>query len=248
MEEEFPIVTFLLATIMLAVYLFTYRNLSYYENILGFVPTQPKIHSLITYSFIHANVLHLFFNLVFLFVAGIAVEEKLGKFVYFSVYISSANIAIVFDIMGRFLSGVSFAVPFIGSSGGIFGLLAVASLLNPTTKLPFFLNLFVFVAILLNFLPYFHLISGNILDRETFLFLGGIGLIFFLAFLVLLPTFPPIYIVLSIFLINWMLLTTLNLTPTVSNVGHLGGVLGGIVSFFIFAKKKTLNLNMQQTN
>lgn len=238
-EEDFPVITFILATVMLAVFLFTYTNINYYENLLGFIPSQPKIYALITYAFVHSDVLHLFFNLVFLFAVGIAVEKELGKFVYFSVFIASANIAIIFDILGRFISGISFAAPFIGSSGGIFGLLAVASLIKPTPKLPMVLNLLILIAIVANLSPYVQLmISRNVFDSDVLLFLGGFAVIFTLAFLILLPSFPPIYSILLIFLIDWMLLVVLKLAPNVSNVGHLGGVIGGIIAFFIFAEKR----------
>jgi membrane associated rhomboid family serine protease len=58
------------------------------------------------------------------------------------------------------------------------------------------------------------------------------------SILAFLPSFPPLYIIMPIFIINWMIIVFFNLSPNVSNVGHLGGIAGGIISFFLFAKAK----------
>lgn len=246
-EESFPLVTFTLAAGMIAIFLFTSSNIQYYENLFGFVLSRPvdssstkamltsmayKMSTLITYSFIHADITHLFFNLIFLVVGGLAVEEVLGKAVFLSVYVASANIAVVFDIVGRLISKVSFSSPFIGASGAIFGVLAIAALIKPEEKAPKFLIVPVLLAIYL-ILYYKNLavpfMSWSYLDV----------LMMSLSFsLTLLPFFLPINMVTLVFIAYWMVAVFLNLAPGVSNVGHLGGVLGGIAAFFIFAKSK----------
>jgi membrane associated rhomboid family serine protease len=237
-EENFPLVTFILSAAMVAVFLFTANNILYYENLLGFIPLSPKAYSLITYSFIHVDIIHLFFNLVFLLVAGLAVEQALGRFVFFSVYLSSANIAVIFDIVGRFISKVSFTSPFVGASGAIFGVLAIAALIRPDEKIPTFLNLLVFAAILLSFSPYLQLFYNyqRILEPQVFMLVSTVLIMLAASVIAFLPSFPPLYIVTLIFIINWAIVVFFNLSPGISNVGHLGGVMGGMVSFFLFAK------------
>jgi membrane associated rhomboid family serine protease len=239
-RENFPLVTFILAVMMIAVFLFTSNDILYYENLFGFVPISPKIYTLITYSFIHVDAMHLFFNLVFLLVAGLAVEEYLGRFAFFSIYISSANLAVIFDIIGRFISNISFTSPFVGASGAIFGVLAIAALIRPDEKIPTFLNVLVFISVILSFYPYLQLFLAyqTIFDPQAFLFLSAVLMMSVASVLIFLPSFPPLYVVTLIFIINWAIIIFFNLSPSVSNVGHLGGVIGGISSFFIFAKAK----------
>ena len=239
-EENFPLVTFILSAAMVATFLFTSTNLTYYEFLFGFIPRSPKIYSLITYSFIHADFTHLFFNLIFLFVAGLAVEKVLGRFIFFAVYISSANLAVMFDIIGRFISHVSFTSPFIGASGAIFGVLAIAALIKPEERIPTFLNVIVLIAIILNLFPYFRLFYSyqTILGIHAFILLTGVLVILLASILAFLPSLPSINLVMLIFIVNWLITVLLNLSPNVSNVGHLGGVVGGIISFSLFVKAK----------
>ena len=284
-SEYFPVMTFALAAVMLAAFLFTANEIvtptsrirnetscqitcpktckeylghqvcveedkqtceciipkfGLYQNIFGFIPLSPKIYSLVTYAFIHDGFLHLFFNLVFLFIVGLAIEEVLGKWVFLGVFISSSSTAVIFDILGRFLTKFSFAAPFIGASGGIFGLLAVASVIRTNERIPVILNLLLLITLLVNFQP---MISW--LFRAGYAFGQNIGLMMgiFLAVaisfvLLLLPGFPSLPIVLVLFLINALAFVISGYPTTTSNVGHLGGVIGGIASLFILSEKE----------
>jgi membrane associated rhomboid family serine protease len=230
--DEFPIVTFALATAYLTVYLFTYTNLPYYEAVFGFIPKHPQIYTLITYTFIHADISHLLGNMVVLIIAGLAIEQHLGKFVFFSVYLASGNVAVIFDIIGRLLLGISFNLPFIGGSGAIFGLIGVAALVKPLEKVPTIL-------MVLTFTSYLGLITGiPNLPAPIFLLIIGVllamGLVFILPFL---PANLPLALALALFMFNWLGTFLIKLPTPVSNIGHLGGVVGGILAFILFAKK-----------
>jgi len=247
--EDFPEITFILGAVILAVFLFTSSDVSYYEKLLGFIPARPQIYSFITYTFVHANFTHMFFNLLFLIIAGIAVEEFLGPWVYLSIYFSSGFIAIMFDIFGRFISAffslmnnscagpflrcVNFGGPFVGASGAIFGVMAVASLTKPMEKVPTILVVLAFLPlaqIYLQFQAHF--------DYFTSLFISSFVLIVALSIFFISPTTVPILVAMICFLFSWIFIILLNSSGDVSNFGHLGGVLGGLLSYFVFSKTK----------
>lgn len=231
-EERFPLITFLIATIYLAVFLFTYKNISSYQNQFGFVPAKIEVLDLFTYSFIHADLFHLITNLALLVVIGLALEDAIGKFYFSFIYFASSMTAILFDILGRFILNISFNAPFIGGSGAIFGLLAIAVLFKPTEKIPIF---FLLVA----FLPFIQLIfESGILSNQLVLMwvllLSTIAILF-----VFLKAFQlPLHIVLVIYLLSWLISLALKYPLSVSFIGHLGGVVGGILGFILIAEKK----------
>jgi membrane associated rhomboid family serine protease len=154
---------------------------------------------------------------------------------FLSTYIFSGCIAAIFDIIGRVSLGISFNIPFIGSSGAVFGLMAVAGLVRPMEKVPT-------VLVLLTFLPLVYLIPN--LD----VFSDPVTLIVILIFSIVLlvvaiPTFPsyiPLVVAVIIYLSSWLISFLIKYPLTVSNIGHLGGMVGGIVYFFLFAKEKTV--------
>ncbi|MFH0711058.1 MAG: rhomboid family intramembrane serine protease [Candidatus Aenigmatarchaeota archaeon] len=230
--EDFPVVTFILATTYLVVYLFTYSNLPFYEMLFGFIPKHPQIYTLITYTFIHADISHLLGNMIVLIIAGLAIEQTLGKFAFFSIYLASGNVAVVFDIIGRLLLGISFNLPFIGGSGAIFGLIAVAAMIKPMEKIPTLLMILTFSA----FLGFFTAVPN--LPSPLFLLIIGtlvaMGLVFIIP---LLPSSLPLGLALPLFMFNWLASFLIQMPTPVSNIGHLGGVLGGILAFVLFAKK-----------
>jgi len=247
--EDFPQMTFILAAIMLAVFLFTRTDIIFYENVFGFVPARPQIYAFTTYIFIHANFTHIFFNLLFLIIAGIAIEERLGALNFLAIFFASGYVAVMFDIFGRFitaffdvfnkictgsfLSCVNFGGPFVGASGAIFGVMAVASMIKPFDKIPT-------VLVVIAFLPvaqYYYAYQTNFdyfttILVSTFLALVAIS-IFFIS-----PGTVPILVGMIAFLLSWIFVILFNSSGGVSDAGHLGGVIGGIISYFIFAKSK----------
>jgi membrane associated rhomboid family serine protease len=290
-SEYFPVMTFILAALMLGVFLFTanemvtpvtksienkvcqiscpktcksyfdyyfdrevslcveadYSNcvcimpkLSLYESLLGFIPKSPRIYSAITYALVHDSMSHLFFNLVFLFIAGLAIEETLGKWNFLFVFIFSAFVAVPFDILGRLLTGISFKTPFIGASGGIFGLLALASIIKSNERIPTVLNILLLIALIANFQPMISwlLSAGSAFGPQITVMAGAMIFIAVCSILLLMPGFPSIPIALLIFLINALMIVLSDYSTATSNVGHLGGVIGGIISLFILSERK----------
>ncbi len=86
---------------------------------------------LLTYQFMHAGVLHLFFNCWAIYVFGHDVEEALGRNSYLALYLSSGIVGgLVQTLAGIFLGGV-FAIPVVGASAAAFGLCAAFATLFP---------------------------------------------------------------------------------------------------------------------
>jgi membrane associated rhomboid family serine protease len=82
-----------------------------------FVPALAIVRpwTLITYMFLHAGFMHLFFNMLGLFFFGSRVEDRLGSNRFLWLYFLSG-------ISGAILSTIfSFYSPIIGASGGVFG-------------------------------------------------------------------------------------------------------------------------------
>ncbi len=104
----------------------------------GYLALSPEglargfLWQLLTFQFLHAGTLHFLFNELGLYFFGRAVEPALGKARLFEVYFTSG-------VTGGLLQGLlgwGFpqhfgAVPTVGASAGVFGLIAVFALLDP---------------------------------------------------------------------------------------------------------------------
>jgi membrane associated rhomboid family serine protease len=84
--------------------------------------------TLFTSQFIHAGVLHLAGNMVFLWVFGRAVEDRLGHPLFFAFY-GLAGVAAA--VVQSLISGPAESVPMIGASGAIAGVLGMYFLSYP---------------------------------------------------------------------------------------------------------------------
>jgi membrane associated rhomboid family serine protease len=91
----------------------------------GFMPWQ-----LLTYSFFHEGMGHIFFNMLGLMMFGGDVERVWGRnrflTYYFTCVVSAAATQLLFTALTHTI------VPTVGASGGIFGLLLAFALLFPT--------------------------------------------------------------------------------------------------------------------
>ncbi|MEM3394875.1 MAG: rhomboid family intramembrane serine protease [Nitrososphaerota archaeon] len=99
------------------------------------------IISLITSMFIHADFLHLFFNMWALFIFGRDVELVFGKSRYLLLYFISGIVGgIVYAYYGYYFSASPYGklIPAVGASGAIFGLMASFAVLFPHRPLAVF--------------------------------------------------------------------------------------------------------------
>jgi membrane associated rhomboid family serine protease len=95
---------------------------------------------LLTSQFLHGGWLHLLGNMLFLWVFGNNIEDRLGRLRFIPFYLLCGALAAV----GQALSDPESSIPLIGASGAISGILGAYFLLHPralvlTLILPFFL-------------------------------------------------------------------------------------------------------------
>jgi membrane associated rhomboid family serine protease len=103
---------------------------------------------ILTSMFIHGGFLHIFGNMLFLYVFGDNVEDALGKFRYIILYIASGFGAALLQSFVSLFSG-SLNIPMIGASGAISGILAAYVKLYPHAKIVTIIPPFIFFAFLL---------------------------------------------------------------------------------------------------
>jgi membrane associated rhomboid family serine protease len=87
------------------------------SRVYGYVASDPRPFSLLSYQFMHAGWLHLIFNLVFLFVVGPFIEDVWGRPLYAVFYLTAG-------IVSALMFGVRYPdldTPLIGASGAVAG-------------------------------------------------------------------------------------------------------------------------------
>lgn len=141
-----PKVTIALVLINVAAYALTsldYSFLQISEQWLwwgAFIPAYlsnwRQAYRMLTSMFLHANIAHIFFNMLFLYNFGRQVEAALGGKRYLLLYFGSGLAAEVFHTAFIPIEGpLSVVTPAIGASGAISGVLGAYLLLFPGSKL-----------------------------------------------------------------------------------------------------------------
>src|SRR5437762_3577235 len=134
----------------------------------GLQPTPIPVYlTLITSMFMHGGIAHIFGNMLFLFIFGDNIEDRIGHFRYLIFYLVCGVLAGLAHVIATVaLAGgneASLLVPSLGASGAISGVLGAYILLFPTNRVVVLLGWFAtpmpaFLAIGLWFV--FQLISG----------------------------------------------------------------------------------------
>ena len=96
---------------------------------------ETSLFNLLSATFMHGSVMHIFGNMLFLVVMGGAVEEYLGKIKFLAVYLVAGVLGNVAQVMFD-PSSIS---PIVGASGSTSGLMGVLLFLYPKVKIPVFL-------------------------------------------------------------------------------------------------------------
>ena len=104
-------------------------------ELFGLVPTQvlsgKHLWSLVTHMFLHSGILHILGNSYFLYVFGDNVEDVIGKRHFLFLYFTSGITGAIFQMLSQTRS----AIPMIGASGAVAGLLGAYLILFPRVKL-----------------------------------------------------------------------------------------------------------------
>ena len=104
-------------------------------RIFGLVPAGVfqdfQIWQLFTYSFIHADVMHLFFNLMMVAFIGAELEIAWGstQFLRYYFFCSMSSGLFYLLLQAGFLKGAGMYTPMVGASGAIYGLLMAYGLI-----------------------------------------------------------------------------------------------------------------------
>jgi len=149
-------------------------NVSLYDLFVfrwGFRPAAPSAVDLLTCMFLHAGFLHLFGNMLFLWIYGDNVEHRLGSVRYLCWYLGTGIAATLFHMLGAPGS----QIPLVGASGAISGILGFYFVWFPRNRVrllwllpPFVMQVFEVPArivlgiylVLDNLLPYL-IVSGD---------------------------------------------------------------------------------------
>ncbi|MET1128116.1 MAG: rhomboid family intramembrane serine protease, partial [Thermoproteota archaeon] len=143
-----PVVTYTIIALNVLVYLVTSAGSGFVASSaewiarLGFVPAEAfasfpeAVVKALTAMFTHADIFHIFFNMYFLYIFGRAIERALGHLRYIILYVASGFAAIAFHtVYSAVLSPGFLAVPSVGASGAISGVLGAYMLLYPGSRL-----------------------------------------------------------------------------------------------------------------
>lgn len=115
-----------------------YRSLSTFQ--FGLIPSELNPLTLLSYQFLHGDLLHLFGNLVFLVLCGFAVEASIGSRWFMAFYLLSG-------IAGGLLFAVldlDSETPLVGASGAVSGVMAMYLAVFRWQRIEFFYWVFVF--------------------------------------------------------------------------------------------------------
>ncbi len=166
-----PIVTYLLIAVNVLVYftlsssysLFGFKSYDEVLSTLGMYPADIlnplKFYRVFTSMFLHAGLIHLFGNMLFLYIFGRDVEKVMGHLKFLAFYIICGVIASIFNTVSiailpsaYLLSKVQeyvlpWMIPSVGASGAISGVLGAYLILFPRARI---IAIFYFFPILMS--------------------------------------------------------------------------------------------------
>lgn len=122
---------------ILKAYALTPAAVSHPVSLLGGIPADLTIF---TSMFLHADIFHIFGNMIFLFVFGDDVEEAMGSLRFVVFYLACG----VAGALAFVASAPQSTVPLIGASGAVSGVIAAYLMLRPCAKIKVLFFYFVF--------------------------------------------------------------------------------------------------------
>jgi len=140
--SKFPILNIIFIIVNVAVFFSLYLFSGNYNEIIlnyGLIPNDfisgrfERFYTLFTSMFLHGNFLHLFGNMIYLYIFGDNVEDALGTGRYLIFYLLCGIIASITHILSL-TNPKEYFIPTIGASGAISGVLGAYFLLYPRAR------------------------------------------------------------------------------------------------------------------
>ncbi len=132
-RRTFPIITYALIAVNVAVFLLELSNGDAFINQWSFVPARfaanpgPEFLTIFSSMFMHAGWIHLGGNMLYLFIFGDNVEDRLGHMKYLMFYLLCGVIA----TFTQYMFNLGSQVPNLGASGAIAGVLGAYIIMFP---------------------------------------------------------------------------------------------------------------------
>ncbi|MBA2524199.1 MAG: rhomboid family intramembrane serine protease [Pyrinomonadaceae bacterium] len=102
------------------------------QGVINLQPTPGTVYlTLLTSMFMHGSIMHLFGNMLFLWIFGDNLEHALGRARYISFYLLTGLIASLAHVISTFVFGDNPFIPSLGASGAISGVLGGYLVLYP---------------------------------------------------------------------------------------------------------------------
>ena len=114
----------------------------------GLTPHHPSISNILTSMFAHAGILHLTWNMLFLWLFGPNVEDALGRLEYTIFYVGSGFAAsLLHVVMVQSFTPAAGDIPIVGASGAIAGILGIFAVRFYRTRIKMWYMVFIFFII-----------------------------------------------------------------------------------------------------
>ncbi len=98
---------------------------------LGFL--RGQVWKPLTYMFLHADLTHLFMNMLWLFFFGTAVERALGTRQFIRFYLICGGLGVLATFV-RTLTGAGLSISVVGASGAVMGVLVAFAMVDPERR------------------------------------------------------------------------------------------------------------------
>ena len=152
-SERIPYVTYILLAMNVVIYLYglaflqTDASLSQFYYDYAMIPARisegENYISFITSMFLHAGFMHLAGNMLFLWIFGDNLEDKMGHIPFLIFYLMSGVLADA----AQFAVDATSVIPVVGASGAIAGVMGGYLLLFPKARVDIFVFLIIFIRI-----------------------------------------------------------------------------------------------------
>lgn len=153
-SSSFPIVNVIFIVINVLVFFYEFSlgtDLNSFINNYGLVPAYllssqdtsliDRIYPFFTSMFLHGGWLHLIGNMLYLYVFGDNVEDRMGHFKYLLFYLISGFAA----AFAQIITNVHSTIPMVGASGSISGVLGAYILFFPKSRILTLVPVFFFI-------------------------------------------------------------------------------------------------------